>query len=156
MLTCNNYNGDNFSTAAEYVRKIYHYSIYSHICELVAVGTIFPFLFEIYYDSELDSKFDLDTFSLKRLRLTGDINSGYFDMYLPISEVSVLQKLKLCHKKHCARYTNEIHKNQIKQAVKKNDQTNLMDYREKHLEVNQYQLRIKCVSIVYFVEDFYT
>jgi len=54
--------------------------VYGGYCELVAAGNIFPFLFEIY----LYAKFGVGTFPVKRLSLTGNINSGHFDDYLSI------------------------------------------------------------------------
>jgi hypothetical protein len=79
-----NSNGDNFFTAGAYVRKMVNPTIYGGYCELVAAGNIFLFLFEIYYNNNLYAKFGVDTLPVKRLRLTGNINSGYFDVYLSI------------------------------------------------------------------------
>lgn len=79
-----NSNGDNFVTAEEYVREMVISTVYGGICELVAAGNIFPFLFEIYYNNILYANFGISTNPVKRLRLTGHINSGHFDAYLPI------------------------------------------------------------------------
>jgi hypothetical protein len=82
-----NSNGDNFSTAEAYVREMVNPTVYGGYCELVAAGNIFPFSFQIYYNNNLYTKFGVDTFPVKRLRLTGNINSGHFDVYLSITNI---------------------------------------------------------------------
>ncbi|KAL4132202.1 hypothetical protein QTP88_009407 [Uroleucon formosanum] len=62
-------------------------TVYGGYCKLVAVGNIFPFSFQIYYNNNLYAKFGVDTFPVKRSRLTGNINSGYFDVYLSIPNI---------------------------------------------------------------------
>jgi len=79
-----NSNGDNFSTAENYVRKMVNLTVYGGYCKLVAADNIFPFLFEICYNNNLYAKCSVGIFPVKRLRLTGNINSGNFDVYLSI------------------------------------------------------------------------
>jgi len=44
-------------------------------------------VFETYYNNNLHAKFGVDTFPVKRLCLTRNINSGNFDVYLSISNI---------------------------------------------------------------------
>jgi len=41
----------------------------------------------MYYNNKRYTKFGVDTFPVKRLRLTGKINSGHFDVYLSIFNI---------------------------------------------------------------------
>ena len=77
-----NPNGNNFSTAEDYLCEMVNPTVYSSYCKLVAAGNIFPFLFEIYYNNNFYSKFGVHTFSV-----TGNIR-GYFNVYLSISKSS--------------------------------------------------------------------
>ena len=93
-----NSNGDNFSTAEAYVREMVNPTAYGSYCELVAAGNIFPYLFQIYYNNNLYAKFGVDTFPVKRLRLTGNINSGHFDVYLSIpNKLKSSKRGNLCY-----------------------------------------------------------
>jgi hypothetical protein len=82
-----NSNGDNFSTAEAYFREMVNPTVYGSYCELVEAGNIFQFSFQIYYNNNLYAKFGVDTFPVKRLHLTGNINSGHFDVYLSIPNI---------------------------------------------------------------------
>lgn len=80
-------NGDNFISSEKYVYEMSQHSAYAGYCELVAAAKIFPYLFEVYNNKELYAKFGIEACPVKRLRLTGFVNSGHFDVYMPISEV---------------------------------------------------------------------
>ncbi|KAL4092474.1 hypothetical protein QTP88_026975 [Uroleucon formosanum] len=82
-----NSNDDNFSTAVAYIREMVNPTVYGGYWELVEAGNIFPFSFQIYYNNNLYAKFGVDTFSVKSLSLTENINSGHFDVYLSIPNI---------------------------------------------------------------------
>jgi hypothetical protein len=141
-----NSNGDNFSTAEAYIREMVNPTVYGGYCELVAAGNIFPFSFQIYYNNNFYAKFCIDTYPVKRLRLTGNINSGHFDVYLYITNiysvainlittsegdlsifnnVSVTENSKKnkinkkSKKRRLARYTDKTRINHVKKAITK-------------------------------------
>lgn len=60
---------------------------YGGYWELVTSGNIFLFLYENDYSNNFYAKFGVDTFPVKRLHRTGNINSGQFDGYLSISNI---------------------------------------------------------------------
>ena len=64
---------------------------YGGTYELLAAGKIYPYLFEVYYQKNFYAKFGQDSLPIKRLRFTGNINHGHFEVYLPISEIGVLK-----------------------------------------------------------------
>lgn len=93
-MSYNSY-GENFPTVENYVRDLENCIVNGGYCELFAADNIFPYVFEIYYNNNLYAKFGVDTFSVKRLRLTGNINIGYFYVYSYIS--NILNFTKKCN-----------------------------------------------------------
>ena len=83
-------NGHNYSTSAKYISEMSKHSVYGGTCELVAAGKIFPYIFEVYFQKNLYETFGSDIHPIKRLRFTGNINHGHFEVYLSTFEENVL------------------------------------------------------------------
>lgn len=76
-------NGDNFTNSAEYHSEMSRPSSYGGLCELVAAGQIFQYVFEVYRNGQLYMRFGIDGNPVKRLRFTQDLSRGHFDALLP-------------------------------------------------------------------------
>ena len=84
-------NGDNFSTPAEYVREMSQPTTYGGTCELTAAGEIHPYFFKIYRSRHLYTEFGNPISPVRSF--TGNINSGHFEVYLPVFEDNIKQNL---------------------------------------------------------------
>jgi hypothetical protein len=75
-------HGDNYSSAAVYLSKMSKCSTFGGYCELYAAGQIFDYVFEVYRDRCLQFSFGRDGNPIKRLRFSGNLSSGHFDVYV--------------------------------------------------------------------------
>lgn len=121
--------GNNHQNAADYFTDMSRLNVYGGFCELAAAGKIFPFLFEVYYNCKVYAKFGSEENPVRRLRFTGDLLNGHFDVYLPFEQINSsmisndddLQpsKTKNTTRKRRSRYTSATRKKQLKTACKK-------------------------------------
>lgn len=86
VLSCDRF-GNNYASAADYFADMSLLHTYGSLCELVAAGQIFPFVFEVYRNGVLYAKFGNDANPVFKLRFTNDLSSGHFDVYLPYDQV---------------------------------------------------------------------
>ncbi|XP_024888866.1 uncharacterized protein LOC112465530, partial [Temnothorax curvispinosus] len=131
--------GDNYTSSAEYLAHMSQPFTYGGLCELVAAGELFGFVFEVYRNGELYKSFGVEGHPVKRLRFTQDLSKGHFDAYVPrkneeltttplffqydhasnISQPSSLFGSKKASGKRRARYTNVKRKKQLQDAARK-------------------------------------
>jgi len=58
---------------------------------LVEASKIYTCWTEVYYNQNTYAKFGTETILVKRQQLAGNINSGHFNIYFPVSNNSVPQ-----------------------------------------------------------------
>ncbi|XP_071565387.1 uncharacterized protein [Temnothorax nylanderi] len=138
--------GDNYTSSAEYLAHMSQPFTYGGLCELVAAGQLFRFVFEVYRNGELYKSFGVEGHPVKRLRFTHaqDLSKGHFDAYVPrkpeeltttplfsqsdhasnVSQPSPLFVHKKASGKRRARYTNVKRKKQLQDAARKYAQNN--------------------------------
>ncbi|VVC46434.1 EF-Hand 1, calcium-binding site,OTU domain [Cinara cedri] len=138
-------NGDNYMSSAEYFADMSQLYTYVGLCELVAAGQLFHYVFEVYRNNQLYERFGIEGYPVLRMRFTQNLSRGHFDVYLPneseilipqrdstlqqspfslsLKKDSTLQQspLSLSLKKggkRRARYTGNIRKKQLQNAAK--------------------------------------
>ena len=87
-IISHNSSGDNYTSSAEYFADMSRLYTYGGLCELVAAGQLFEFVFEVYRNGDLYESFGANGHPVGRLRFTQDLSSGHFDVYLPSEEGS--------------------------------------------------------------------
>lgn len=137
-------NGDNYTSSAEYLAHMSRPFTYGSLCELVAAGQLFEFVFEVYRNGELYESLGAEGHPVRRLRFTQDLSRGHFDAYLPrepeevsttpplpqpdsgshLSQPSPLPVPKKAPGKRRARYTDAKRRKQLKDAARKYAQSN--------------------------------
>ncbi|KAK5648188.1 hypothetical protein RI129_003080 [Pyrocoelia pectoralis] len=63
-------NGDNYSTSAEYIAEMLQPSTYGSLCELLAAGQIFNFVFEVYENGVFYTTSGIEGRPIKRLKFS--------------------------------------------------------------------------------------
>ena len=63
-------DGNNFNSPADYLAEMLKSYTYGGLCELVASGQIFPYVFEVYYNGELYEKFGIEENPVCKLRFS--------------------------------------------------------------------------------------
>lgn len=156
--------GDNYISSAEYLAHMSRPFTYGGLCELVAAGQLFEFVFEVYRNGELYEGFGAEGHPVRRLRFTQDLSRGHFDAYLPcepeemsttsllpqpdsashLSQPSPLPVPKKSPGKRRAIYTDAKRRKQLKDAAKKYVQSNpavhraaVARYQQDHPEVHR-------------------
>lgn len=143
--------GNNYSSLNQYVSEMTLPSTFGSYCELVAAGQLYPYCFEVYRDCKLYVTCGTQQNPVKKLRFTGDLSVGHFDVYLqcesPDSYNSTENKgsSKASNKrKRRARFSNSIRKKQLNEATKtyakKNPEINraaVAKYHRSHPEVHR-------------------
>ncbi|CAI6356862.1 unnamed protein product [Macrosiphum euphorbiae] len=76
-------NGDNYMSSAEYFADMSQLYTYGGLCELVAAGQLFHYVFEVYHNYQLYERFGIEGYPVLRMRFTQNLSRGHFDVYLP-------------------------------------------------------------------------
>lgn len=123
-------NGNNYMSSTEYLADMSQLSTYGGLCELVAAGQLFHYVFEVYCNYQLYERFGIEGYPVLRMRFTQDLSRGLFDVYLPHeSEILITQRdstlqqstFSLSMKKpgkRRARYTGNIRKKQLQNVAR--------------------------------------
>lgn len=85
-----NQEGDNHECAEVYAKDMGRRDTYGGLCELMAAGRIYPYLFEVYRGGILYFKAGIDGNPIKRLKFSSHLASGHFDAYLPVTDVECI------------------------------------------------------------------
>ena len=73
-------NGDNYSGKELYKADMTRTECYGRLCESVAAGNLYPFLFEVYNNGMLLQAFGDNNNPVVRLLFSGqDLSNGHFD-----------------------------------------------------------------------------
>lgn len=143
-IMSHNRDGHNYINSANYFVDMSRPFTYGGLCELMAAGQLFEFVFEVYRNGELYVRVGDEGNPVRRLRFTQDLSSGHFDVYLTnneseevsnspslpelesakhISQTSTpLPIPKQTSRKRRARYTDKQRKKQMKEARSKYEQ----------------------------------
>ncbi|XP_024893230.1 uncharacterized protein LOC112468336 [Temnothorax curvispinosus] len=156
--------GNNYNSFNEYFDEMSKPFTYGGLCELVAAGQLFGFVFEVYRNGELYESFGAEGHPVRRLRFTQDISKGHFDAYEQcepeevintssfsqldstshLSQATLFSVPNKAHGKRRTRYTNAKRRKQLKDASRKYAQNNpevhraaVARYQKNNPEVNR-------------------
>ncbi|XP_071642973.1 uncharacterized protein [Temnothorax longispinosus] len=156
--------GNNYNSFNEYFDEMSKPFTYGGLCELVAAGQLFGFVFEVYRNGELYESFGAEGHPVRRLRFTQDISKGHFDAYEQcepeevintssfsqldstshLSQATLFSVPNKAHGKRPTRYTNAKRRKQLKDASRKYAQNNpevhraaVARYQKNNPEVNR-------------------
>lgn len=73
--------GNNYASSDEYLSDMSLSSTFGSYCELVAAAELYSILFEVYCNGELYARTGAEGNPLKRIRFTGELSGGHFDVY---------------------------------------------------------------------------
>ncbi|XP_071579388.1 uncharacterized protein [Temnothorax nylanderi] len=136
--------GNNYNSSSEYLDEMSKLFTYGGLCELVAAGQLFGFVFEVYRNGELYESFGEEGNPVRRIRFTQDISKGHFDEYeqseteeennkssfsqpdsnSDFAEPTFIPVPNKAHGKRRTRYTNAKRRKQLKNASRKYVQNN--------------------------------
>lgn len=88
-------NGDNYSSAEQYFADMIKRNTYGGLCELIAAGRIYNFVFQVYRNGELYVEVGTQGRPIKRLRFKNNLSDGHFDVYLPYEEFNPMVVLNV-------------------------------------------------------------
>nr|CAD7461506.1 unnamed protein product [Timema tahoe] len=129
--------GNNFVRKKTYCIEMSKLSTDGTTCKLKVVGQLYPLRFEVYQNGQLLVDFGEPGEGVRRLRFTGDLSGGHFDVYQAIEELPYLSQFiphqpdtpslqcpdnipkKQGGKKRRARATNTIRNKQMSEAAAK-------------------------------------
>jgi len=148
-LTSNS-KGDIFESAAEYERVMLKPHTYGAAAEISAAATLYQIRIEVFANGKLMALFGRDEYPIKRLRFSGNMSNGHYDVYMALENLqttsdtskstSSTQKRPIKR----ARVSNRIRNKQLRIASKnyktahpETQQAAVAKYQAKHPEVHQ-------------------
>ncbi|XP_065356368.1 uncharacterized protein LOC135950766 [Calliphora vicina] len=119
-MTYDNY-GNNYVNENEYIKEMSLSYTYGSLCELIAAAQVYPYYFEVYREGKLYIRYGSEDNPVIRLRFTGNLSGGHFDIYEPCNaQESTLGSIRPeSSRKRRARLTPNVRRKQINIAAKK-------------------------------------